>query len=379
MRSVHDDGRARLLPAVLVAGCLVAIASCSPDKHGLANIDGGASGGRSAAGTGGAAGMSSTGGTTGSGGGGTGGHGATGSGGGPNAGSGGASAATGGGSVAGAPGTGGHGNGGGGAGGRATGGSGGPNGGGSGGTPGTGTGGTPSSGTCGMPSTGTGGTPSTGTGGMPATGTGGMSATGTGGRSATGTGGASGTGGKGGNGGAMAAAECAGVSDCRLDSGCCTCEAAPVSAPPPPDCELVCVQSRCSALQLPPNALACVAGRCVAGFNCDTSNVTCRTAAPACDVGQVPAVTPKGDCYTGSCVPPTQCATVTGCGACASAEACVVYQTQLGIQFHCVTIPNACNGDVTCGCLGPTACTDAFRTCGNLSGQRGITCSCPNC
>ena len=203
-----------------------------------------------------------------------------------------------------------------------------------------------------------------GAGGKPSA-SGGSSGTagqaGAGGRTSTGSGGA-------GAGGATATAECETAADCRLDDGCCACEAAPVSAAPPPACAILCVQSRCAAQQLPQGAVACTAGRCVAGFNCDASHVTCKIAIVACDPGQVPGVNAAGDCYTGGCVPATQCKTVTSCAACDPSLACVTYQTQMGDQVHCVTIPDSCNGNTTCGCLGPTVCKDSYRALSDPAG-----------
>ena len=87
-----------------------------------------------------------------------------------------------------------------------------------------------------------------------------------------------------------------------------------------------------------------------------------------------------GTCYTGACAPATECTTLTDCAACTrSAEMCVVYQTQLGNQYHCVSVPPACGANIFCECLGPTTCVAPYRACSNLSGPRGITCSCPNC
>jgi hypothetical protein len=205
---------------------------------------------------------------------------------------------------------------------------------------------------------------------------------------AGGKGGAPGSGGAGGKGGVMGsggaggttagAPECATDTDCKLYDGCCFCQAQPVSATPPTECTLACIQSQCQAKQLPPNAVACVAGRCVAGFNCDASKVTCKIGITACDPGYVQAINAAGTCYQGGCVPATQCKSVTGCSACGPGQGCVIYETQLGPETHCVTMPSSCKS-VSCDCLGPSTCTGAFRTCSNLSGQMGIACSCPNC
>ena len=93
----------------------------------------------------------------------------------------------------------------------------------------------------------------------------------------------------------------------------------------------------------------------------------------------VAALNAERTCYTESCVPADQCTTVTSCADCNAPLACVVYQLLGGPEIHCVTVPPACQGEATCGCLGPTVCTGTHRSCGNLSGQRGVTCDCPNC
>jgi hypothetical protein len=383
LRDVRPTGNP-IFVAVLTAGSLGlafgAGISCSPDVTGLGNFDGGAAGrpgggtggtagrgaggsggtaGRPGSGTGGTAGTagrsgSGTGGTAGRSGSGTGGSaGHVGAGGMTSTGTGGAVVGTGGATSSG------------GAGGTAAGGA-------------IGTGGRPV-GTGGARDTGVGGQGVGGaTGGSAGRGAGG-GANGTGGRGAGGRGGGRGGRGGDGTGGSPADPECTDASDCRLDSDCCACEAVPASSPPMVSCALECLQSHCSALHLPADAVACVAGRCVAGFACDDARVTCRIAVPNCSQGQVPGVTESGECYTGSCVPAAQCTSVAGCSACAPGEACVLYQTQLGNQYHCVSIPASCNKDQSCDCLGPSVCTGSFSSCSNLSGQRAVMCSCPTC
>ena len=191
-----------------------------------------------------------------------------------------------------------------------------------------------------------------------------------------GTGGAAG--GKAGAGGAPGP-ECAAASDCKLVADCCTCEAIPAGATAPA-CSLVCIQSQCAARQLPQGEVDCVAGKCVAGFRCDATPVTCRRAPPVCPAGEVPTIDDAGTCYVGTCAPATECTTVTGCGLCTGAgQTCVQYDTQLGPQAHCVEIPAACGSDGTCACLAPGSCIAPYRSCTNFSGIRGISCSCPTC
>jgi hypothetical protein len=108
---------------------------------------------------------------------------------------------------------------------------------------------------------------------------------------------------------------------------------------------------------------------CGTGFHCDTqrsscvpipapsglcrASVTCGTAAPACDVGQVPLV--KDGCYTGAC---------SAIAACEAAPACPAIQHEadcLGRTTDCSTVytgigckkadGSACkSGDTGCTC-----------------------------
>jgi hypothetical protein len=226
----------------------------------------------------------------------------------------------------------------------------------------------------------------TGTGGNP--GTGGGSATG--GRGGSGTGGSPGTGGRGGGGGGSgtggaqgtggaaggASPECKTDGDCRIFSDCCTCEGLAAGERDPPTCDLVCIQDRCAQLGLTIKAAACVAGRCVAGFQCD-GKVTCRAAEPVCPVGNVAVV--LQNCW-GGCVPTTECASVVDCARCApSGHACATTVTQLGVQPHCVTVPQSCGGNTSCSCLGPSVCLAPYSSCANQADAKGVSCSCPNC
>lgn len=242
---------------------------------------------------------------------------------------------------------------------------------------------------------GRGGSSTGGAGGVPGTGgaaTGGRVGAGgaaTGGRVGTGgffaaTGGRVGTGGTAGTGAAGsggAKPECTKASDCRLQSDCCNCRAVPVGTQDA-QCQLACVQSKCAQLNLPDGAVDCVAGRCVAGFNCESTKVTCMTSPPACAAGEAPGVNAQGTCYTGVCVPVTQCKRVSSCAACSSSQACVSYaaQQQSGTtRIHCVTVPTTCSGAGSCDCMGPSSCVNSYTSCTPLSGVRGVSCSCPNC
>jgi hypothetical protein len=219
---------------------------------------------------------------------------------------------------------------------------------------------------------------SAGSGGTAGAGGGsGGSTGGTGGAGATGGSGGS-TGGTGGTGGAgPAQPECKIDGDCKMFSDCCSCMGVPTTENPVP-CPANCLQDKCGELSAPKTA-ACIAGRCVAGFNCDSSKVTCKMATPNCDPGKVPLVKEDGTCWQGSCVPANECKAVKSCAECTGSLFCVSYVTQLGPQNHCADVPKACGSDFTCACSGPSVCTPPYGTCQDFSGQKGVSCSCPNC
>jgi hypothetical protein len=200
---------------------------------------------------------------------------------------------------------------------------------------------------------------------------------GTGATGGGGLGGASngGTGGGGTGGTSAAQPECKADSDCKVFSDCCTCMAVPI-AENPTSCPLTCVIDSCVAAGAP-KLPACVAGRCVMGFECDSSKVTCKSLPPKCGAGQVPQV--SGDCWKGGCVAADECQSVHACSDCTGSLACASYQTQLGPQAHCVDIPKSCGGAATCACMGPSVCTDPFSSCNDLSGSQGVSCGCPTC
>ncbi|GMV12505.1 MAG: hypothetical protein AMXMBFR56_07290 [Polyangiaceae bacterium] len=201
-------------------------------------------------------------------------------------------------------------------------------------------------------------------------------AAGGGGGSGVATGGSGGsTGGTGGGG--PAKPECTSDSECKVFTDCCSCIGVPTSENPP-SCPALCVQDKCGELGAP-KAAACIAGRCVMGFPCDDSKVTCKMATPNCDPGQVPQVTADGTCWTGQCVPADECKTVKDCTDCTGALFCASYVTQLGPQNHCVDVPASCGSDFTCACSGPSVCVAPYATCSDFSGLKGVSCSCPNC
>jgi hypothetical protein len=198
-------------------------------------------------------------------------------------------------------------------------------------------------------------------------GAGGAPTAGSGGSAGTGNAGSSGAG----QGGASSEVECEEAGDCLLFTDCCDCMA--VSARENHEsCELVCVQSRCSALQITQADVTCSFGRCVLARSCDASKVTCREAPPTCEDGDLPSV--DGTCW-GGCVAATECHDVGECGDCPSGTVCVEFQSQLQ-SFRCVAPGPGCEKGSYCECL-PGACPNALSFCEEEGDQ--VVCPCPTC
>lgn len=206
-----------------------------------------------------------------------------------------------------------------------------------------------------------------GTGGATG-GTGGM----TGGSGGSGGSGGMTTGGSGGGGGVP---QCAEAADCQLINDCCSCIGIAANEPIP-DCDIQeCFALTCDTLGKIDGAAQCVAGQCVAGFNCDHNTALCDSLPPDCPAGQTAIV--NGACW-GGCVPADECAIVTGCSQCDGGLACVVELTQAGPAYHCVKPPSGCNGVPSCECMGASVCSGTYNVC--TPGQNGeIECSCPDC
>lgn len=181
--------------------------------------------------------------------------------------------------------------------------------------------------------------------------------------------------GVGGTGAGSTVAECTSSDQCTLHNDCCSCIGIAPGETPPDCSDISCLISTCESLGHDGLTPSCEAGRCVAGFPCDTTPVTCEQAPPACQPGHTPSV--DGDCY-GPCVAANECATVTNCQDCnAAGHACVVENTQLGPRYHCVTVPTSCMGDVTCNCLGSSVCVAPYDQCVEQNGA--LNCNCINC
>jgi hypothetical protein len=209
--------------------------------------------------------------------------------------------------------------------------------------------------------------------GCPAGGAGGAA-----GSSAGGAGGAGGTTGAGGSsaggaGGAASQAECTQASDCVLDDGCCSCASVPKGTSVD-TCNIACTVSLCASRGITSADVTCVSGRCVLARSCNPNNVTCALAPPSCATGTLPAV--MGNCYAGACLPASQCSDVRSCGVCTAAGlVCVTDQVAGGPTYHCVSVPSACSGAPTCGCLG--VCTGSYEC--TAPASTTPVCQCPTC
>ena len=225
---------------------------------------------------------------------------------------------------------------------------------------------------------GTGGTDA-GSGGKPdAAPSGGAASGGAAGSGGAATGGASAGGGGAGGSSADAGttAECASNADCKVLKDCCTCEAVP-NAEAPGSCGSVCKVDQCTALGLAAPVASCIAGRCVVGFSCDASKVLCKSLAPTCPPGQVALV--AGSCWQGSCVPANECTSVQSCNACTGELVCGIFSQLGGLTYHCYDVPAECHGDFGCSCAGAGICAAPGLSCTDLSGLKGIACSCLGC
>jgi hypothetical protein len=174
-------------------------------------------------------------------------------------------------------------------------------------------------------------------------------------------------------------AQCQRDEDCQLVNDCCSCQAIGGSEPVPIcDPRNNCVMPSCSQYGGLDRA-RCMAGRCVLGFDCDTTNVTCKKLPPVCPPGETPRVVGDGAarCY-GECVDARQCLSVPTCAVCAPKDLCVRYSPSTQ-PLHCVPIPAGCANNTSCGCVAPAICVGAYHSCQGGSLLSTIMCGCPNC
>jgi hypothetical protein len=195
-----------------------------------------------------------------------------------------------------------------------------------------------------------------------------------------GSGGAAGSFATGGTGG-VSEPECTSEEDCLFVNSCCECTSHAVGVPVE-RCEIeTCAVSTCEARNIPATRALCRAGRCVLDVGCDASQVLCRAAAPDCPAGAVPAV--LDTCWTGGCVPVTECAGVTNCTQCGADQGCVEYMPDglggLSNTYHCTTPASGCQSDRSCACFGLSVCMEPFVSCGDSRGDADVACACPTC
>jgi len=202
--------------------------------------------------------------------------------------------------------------------------------------------------------------------GPPVGGTG-TAGTGTAGTGTAGTGGTA----QGGSAGAgQSAAECLTADDCVLMADCCSCVSIPRDSPYG-QCDAACAETACEALGVDQGDVGCSAGRCVIARSCDQREVVCFAAVPECPHGQAPVVANR--CYTGRCMPVSECSGVSSCDVCESAGlSCVRHDTGF---IMCIDTPAACEANPTCSCMG--ACT-APSLCGDPESEE-LECYCPVC
>ncbi len=192
-----------------------------------------------------------------------------------------------------------------------------------------------------------------------------------------GSGATAGSGGKAGSGGGAGhepvAGECVSDDDCELLSDCCSCLVAPKGKASLPYCEPTpCFADQCTASGI--QKASCVAGTCIKGFECDSTQVYCNALPPLCEGGEVPSV--SEGCW-GPCVPAVQCASVAQCTDCPGGTACVVNEA-FGTTTHCVNVPAGCAAD--CSCLGKAVCVGGFNLCvDKINDGSAVHCECPTC
>jgi hypothetical protein len=145
-----------------------------------------------------------------------------------------------------------------------------------------------------------------------------------------------------------------------------------------PDCPLLCLIDTCTSVGFPFNHKAsCIAGHCTVGFDCDPSTVTCKALPPVCDPGMSNSV--FDHCW-GPCVPSSDCSAVPSCKDCdPSHYVCVSNDAQMS-SHHCVEVPDPCDTDRSCQCMGDSVCVGIFDVCvDGTAGGNEIHCACPAC
>ena len=59
-------------------------------------------------------------------------------------------------------------------------------------------------------------------------------------------------------------------------------------------------------------------------------------------------------------------------------QVCVRDDMMIGPIYHCLDVPDECNGDPSCDCMGELACPETGFHC-NDEGTADLSCYCPVC
>ncbi len=170
-------------------------------------------------------------------------------------------------------------------------------------------------------------------------------------------------------------ATCEDASDCMLVEDCCNCTTISVGAEPPPCEQVECDQTACDAIGVVPE-LQCELGSCeFVPVPCNPS-VACDSLPPKCPAGTLPSVNEQESCWTGLCVPAEICDVVPSCSDCPDDQVCIAYVSQLPVT-ECSPIPQACDGQPSCACMGAEVCLAPFDICNDI--DEGLSCGCPVC
>jgi hypothetical protein len=241
----------------------------------------------------------------------------------------------------------------------------------------TGSGGESGSGaTAGAAGSQAGGAP--GTGGA-TTGAGGVAgsrggASGAGGGTSIDAGPAGGSGGAGGN-PSTGYPECTTAADCELFTDCCSCLSVPKGSTNI-SCKMNCLQSDCAARKITSADVTCSAGRCVFAKSCNEKEVMCNGLAPTCATVQGMTAVVVGGCYSGTCIPVSECSAVTNCDVCTNASlSCATFENLGGPKYQCVSTPEKCVQAPTCACMG--VCNGGFQC--SQPASKDLACICPAC
>jgi hypothetical protein len=177
--------------------------------------------------------------------------------------------------------------------------------------------------------------------------------------SSTGMGGSGNSGGEGGGfggtGGTIVSPlpECVYDADCTLINDCCSCEGISKNETLP-DCPLMgCFAPTCESIGMSIPTAVCRASHCVVNADCNQAHAQCDSIPPMCGPGTTPLVV--NGCW-GGCIDITECSEVGSCTQCAADQACVNSNTMMMPGLHCVDVPNSCNGQISCACMGENVC-----------------------